>query len=153
VRLSHDWRPARPCSTMRIWCPAREFTHDRTRQLSTVDRARWLAIVPPTSASGDADLAAERGYDGAVDVVLRDRVAAYSEQQLDLLAGRAVPGGGLWWKNPVPPGNGTSSSVRGYVVDGGLGWLRFEVMPVMTVSMTCWANRSVSGAWPWSNRW
>lgn len=39
----------------------REFTHGRTRQLSTVDRARWLAIVPPTSASGTPTLRQSAG--------------------------------------------------------------------------------------------
>ena len=49
------------------WCAVevgillRECTHGRTRQLSTVDRARWLAIVPPTSASGTPTLRQSAG--------------------------------------------------------------------------------------------
>jgi len=39
----------------------REGTHGHTRQLSTVDRARWLAIVPPTSASGTPTLRQSAG--------------------------------------------------------------------------------------------
>ena len=39
----------------------REGAHGHTRQLSTVDRARWLAIVPPTSASGTPTLLQSAG--------------------------------------------------------------------------------------------
>ena len=50
----------------------------------------------------DAGLAAQRGDDRAVDVVLRDRLRAHGEQQVDLLAGLAVKPGGLRGAHRLP---------------------------------------------------
>ena len=67
-----------------------------------VERARWLVMLPRTSAVGTPALRAQRRDDRVVDVVLGDRLSADGEQQVDLLAGLAVEHGGWVGRTRLP---------------------------------------------------
>ena len=67
-----------------------------------VDRARWLVMLPRTSAVRDAGLGAQRRDDRVVDVVPGDRLGADGEQHVRVLAGLAVQAAGLGGPQRLP---------------------------------------------------
>src|SRR5260370_28545980 len=69
-----------------------------------VERARWPVAGDVAAEGGGRDpgFGAQRRDDRAVDVSLADRVRAYGEQQVDVLAGLAVQPRGLGGPQGLP---------------------------------------------------
>lgn len=92
-----------------------------------VDRARWLVMLPRTSATGTPGLAAEHRDDGVVDVAGGDAAGSDGEQRVDPLAGGAVGELRLVGAGGLPGVDGLAEDQVDRLGEGGAGLVGRDV--------------------------